>query len=197
MLACFSYQILKLRLMKVSFLFVLFGILSITSISCEPVFSEKIEERWEVSRIKDSSDCAVLTRFFELKYGIPNGLLLAIAKVESRCQPWAVNHRCVSKYFKNMDEAAQYVSHLEKTHKNISIGFMQINWPVHRFSFSNLTEAFTPYTNVQFAAELLCRLYKRYGSWEMAVCWYNPKNKKPNLKYWKKVQANWIYIRNS
>ncbi|MDR1208280.1 MAG: transglycosylase SLT domain-containing protein [Holosporales bacterium] len=145
----------------------------------------------KVRRIEDSSDCIELTRYFEKKYNIPDGLLLAIANVESTRRPWAVNNFKESRYFDSLDDAVEYIRHLEKSHQlSISVGFMQVNWAVHKSNFKSIREAFTPFHNVEFAAKLLVSLYLRFGSWEQAIMWYNPCGTKPNYEYLKKIRKN-------
>jgi hypothetical protein len=138
-----------------------------------------------------SSDCVELTQYFEHKYGIPNGLLLAIANVESTKRPWAVNNFKESRYFKSQNEAIQYIRTLKESEQSsISVGFMQVNWMVHKNNFNSLEEAFTPFHNIEFAAKLLVSLHLRFGSWERAVMWYNPRGSQPNYEYLRKVSAH-------
>lgn len=144
------------------------------------------------------ADCAAVARYFEQLYDIPKGLLLAIAKVESNCRPWAVNHRSKSCYFSTLDEAEQYIAQLDfRSNPSISIGCMQINWRVHNIQFASLKEALMPYRNIQFAALLLVGLYQRFGSWEKAVAWYNPMGTKPNMIYKNKVWRSWRNLKTA
>ncbi|MDR0632836.1 MAG: transglycosylase SLT domain-containing protein [Holosporales bacterium] len=145
---------------------------------------------------KATHDCKEIIHFFEKKYGIPQGLLAAIAAVESGRRLWAINMRRKSFYCRNLQEAMNVMS-CAKGHPNVSIGYMQINWNVHKNSFKNLETAFTPYYNIKLAAQLLRKLYQRRGSWENAVRWYNPKNKKPNDLYLKHVKKFWTYEKAS
>jgi hypothetical protein len=141
--------------------------------------------------MENSCDCVELTQYFEKKYNIPNGLLLAIACVESTKRPWAVNNFRESRYFDTKNDACRYIKILEQTRQlSISVGFMQINWIVHKSNFKNLNQAISPYYNVKFAAELLSSLYKRYGSWEKAIAWYNPKGNHPNYEYLQKIRRH-------
>lgn len=134
--------------------------------------------------LKESLDCSELIRYFERRYDIPTGLLAAIAWVESRGHLWAINNLSSSRYCKSQEEAIIYVRQLERSNQpSISIGCMQVNWQVHKDQFADLNEALTPYYNIKFAAKLLKSLYKRFGSWEKAIGWYNPKGNKPNRTY--------------
>ncbi|MDR1597618.1 MAG: transglycosylase SLT domain-containing protein [Holosporales bacterium] len=148
-----------------------------------------------IEGIKRSSDCRQLTRHFELKYGIPQGLLLAIANVESTMSPWAVNNYYNSRYFSSLDDAVMYIDQLEKQRQlSISVGYMQINWMAHKSEFKSIREALTPYKNIEFAAKLLHSLYERFHSWDLAIMWYNPKGNKPNHEYLEKVRKHQSYF---
>lgn len=134
--------------------------------------------------LKESKDYAKIIHHFEAKYNMPPGLLSAIAWVESRGQLWAINNLVSSRYCRTQEEAIVYVKQLERTSQpSISVGCMQINWHVHKDQFRSLNEALTPYYNIKFAAKLLTSLRKRFGSWEKAIGWYNPKGNKPNQEY--------------
>jgi hypothetical protein len=144
---------------------------------------------------KTTHDCGKIIQFFEKKYRIPKGLLAAIASVESGQKLWAINASRKSFYCQNLQEAMTVMS-LKQDRKNVSIGYMQINWNVHKNSFKDLKTAFTPYYNIKFAVRLLLRLYKKTGSWEDAVRWYNPRKQKPNESYLKKVKKHWVYAQS-
>lgn len=140
----------------------------------------------------ETTDPQTIIEYLEARLKIPPGLLGAIARVESLHRPWAVNAGRTSRYFKTSQQAVEYVAGLERQRvKNISIGFMQINWNVHKSKFSDLNEAFAPYYNIRFAAILLKSLYHRFGSWEKAIGWYNPKGRKQNDVYLRKVLRYW------
>lgn len=142
------------------------------------------KQKTEKELLKESKDYAKIIHHFEAKYHIPSGLLSAIAWVESRGQLWAINNLVSSRYCQSQEEAIVYVKQLERTSQpSISIGCMQINWHVHKDQFRSLNEALTPYYNIKFAAKLLMSLRKRFGSWEKAIGWYNPKGNKPNQEY--------------
>ncbi|GHS97474.1 hypothetical protein AGMMS50296_4470 [Alphaproteobacteria bacterium] len=152
--------------------------------------SKKEDPEEEIN--ENSSDCEKIIKHFEKKYKIPEGLLLAIAQVESICRPWAVNNFFTSCYFYTQDSALKHIQNLEKAPQlSLSVGCMQINWKAHQKEFKDVSEALQPYTNIQFAAKLLRNLFGRYGSWEEAIRWYNPANRKPNDFYLKKVKRHW------
>lgn len=146
-----------------------------------------------VPGLEGSDDFLAIVAAFEEQFNIPRGLLLAIATVESTRRALAVHNFRGSRYFSSLPEAINYVQQHEKTYsRSISIGYMQINWRVHKNKFSSLREAFSPYHNVRAAVEILLSLYRRFGSWEKAIGWYNPKGGKWNGVYFQKVRRHWI-----
>lgn len=146
-----------------------------------------------VPALEGSDDFLAIVAAFEEQFNIPRGLLLAIATVESTRRALAVHNFRGSHYFSSLPEAINYVQQHEKTYaRSISIGYMQINWRVHKNKFSSLREAFSPYHNVRAAVEILLSLYRRFGSWEKAIGWYNPKGGKWNGVYFQKVLRHWI-----
>ena len=140
--------------------------------------------------ITDSLSCQKLADTFEKKYGIPSHLLQTISMVESRHSPWAINYKRRSFIFRTRQEALNHINtHFSYSIPNINIGCMQVNWKAHHKHFSSLSEGFSPYYNVQYAASLLLRLCTKFGSWEKAILHYNGSSKKHI--YQKKVIRLW------
>lgn len=139
-----------------------------------------------------TTNCQQLTAFFEKKYGIPQHLLLAICRVESRCRPWAVYCNGASKHFRTRKQALDYV---RSSSGNIQVGCMQIDIRSHQQNFKSLEAMITPYYNVEFSAKLLKRLYKRYKSWERAVAFYNAASPVAQARYCKLVSRQLAYLR--
>ncbi len=144
------------------------------------------------SNLKDSLNCATLIEHFEKKYDIPHKLLWAIARVESKERPWAVYARGRSHFFSSKESAVAHVEKLKaKGAKNINVGCMQINLQSHGGKFKTLSEAFMPYTNIEYAAKLMKRLYNQYGSWEEAVRYYHSASSVFNVAYKHRVYSHW------
>lgn len=144
--------------------------------------------------LEKSDDFVAIVEAFEKHFDIPRGLLLAIATVESMRRALAVHNFQGSRYFSSLADAVDYVNeHERKYGRSISIGYMQINWHVHKDKFNSLQEAFSPYHNVRAAVEILLKLYRRHGSWEKAIGWYNPKGGKWNRVYFQKVRRSWSF----
>lgn len=169
---------------------VLFLFVALQSFGCKDVFGSISSVTTHNHNSNFSKD---LLKFFEKKYNIPKGLLSAICYVESRNNPWVFNSRGVSYRFSSKNEA---LKSLERIHKNgfqnNHIGCMQINWPSHKRNFKNIDQLLIPYNNIEYAAKLLVKGYKKNGSWEKAVQYYNssPKIYK-SISYQEKVFRIW------
>ena len=138
----------------------------------------------------DSLDTIIEKNEFE--YGIPKGLLKSIANVESNMSAFAVNASRRTHFFKKKDEAHNFIqSKLKNGCKNISVGCLQIHYHAHKRNFSSLNDMLDPLKNVEYAAKLLSSLYKKYGSWEVAVKRYHAGSPKRNVSYCKKVMTKY------
>ena len=124
----------------------------------------------------------------EKKYHIPHNLLWSIAKVESHINPFAI-HIAGKAYFpKTSIEAEQIIeAAIRRGITNIDIGLMQVNLKYHGKNFRNIHEMLEVNKNLDYAAILLCRLYKTYGGWWAAVQHYHSSKPEHHLKYARKV----------
>lgn len=135
-------------------------------------------------------DCAQIIKKHEAQHNIPDQLLGAIAHVESKQHPWAVNAQGKSRFFKSKEAAVAHVDTLKKKKvKNIGVGCMQINLSAHKFK--SLDIALDPENNIAYAAKLIRRLYDQYGSWDVAVRYYHTSNPKYNQAYKARVYRVW------
>lgn len=141
-----------------------------------------------------STNCPKIIAYFEKKYGIPEKLMLAIARVESRCRPWAVHHNGASHQFRHVTKALNF---LETATGNIQIGCMQLDIRSHGRRFRTTEMMMTPYYNIEFAAKLLRRLYKRYGSWERAVSFYHAASPTAQKAYCRKITKQLDLLRGN
>lgn len=106
----------------------------------------------------------------EVKHGIPENLLMAIAHFESNKSAYAVNARGRGHFFKTKEQAAAFIDKLVKEgYKNINVGCMQLNYAAHRKRFKSLEDMLEPEKNIAYAARLLVSLKRSHGSWERAV----------------------------
>ena len=142
--------------------------------------------------LKDLADYQTITAYFEKKYGIPDKLLAAIAIVESKKSPWAINAEGRSRFFHTKEEAVKHVQYLkQKGVRNINIGYMQINLQSHGRHFKTVGDLLTPYDNIAYAAQLIKKLYRQYGSWGLAVRFYHSGSSVYNIPYQNRVLKAW------
>lgn len=142
----------------------------------------------------------------EKAHGIPHGLLLAIAKIESGqynakikkrvvC-PWAVNAEGTGTYYASKADALKAVKALRKQGKtNFDVGLMQVNWHHHGENLPSLEQAFDPHVNITYAARFLKNLKESLGSWEKAVSHYHSAHPEFHIPYRRKVLNAWQEIR--
>ncbi|CAO5683113.1 MAG: hypothetical protein HEEMFOPI_00850 [Holosporales bacterium] len=142
--------------------------------------------------IKHSASCRDVIKNLEKTYGIPDNLLYAIAHVESKIHPWAVNAQGKSRFFQTKDQAVHFAQSLKRKNvKNIGVGCMQINLSSHGKKFKSLSDAFDPHQNIAYSAKFLKSLYDRFGSWERAVEFYHTANPLYNAPYRARVYRVW------
>ena len=154
-----------------------------------------------LNNYQDNLQCEYLAKDAEIRYGLPENILLSISRVESgyqkvdgviRAWPWTLNAGGDSAYFKTKDDALHSLKkRIKKGVTNIDIGCMQLNFRWHKGFFSNLSDMISPVKNVDYAARFLKKLHKRHGSWEKAVKYYHSSKSKYNVKYYRKVKAVW------
>jgi hypothetical protein len=137
------------------------------------------------------NDCKMLISQHESQNNIPNGLLAAIANVESGFGPYAVNCNGASYQFSNLKDAKAYVDNLRSRGIiDINIGPLQINYAYHQTKFANASSILDPYKNITYAAKYLAYLYKFHGySWEKAVRFYHSPVDKYQKIYIAKVMG--------
>lgn len=124
----------------------------------------------------------------ELKHGIPENLLLAIAHFESNRSPFAVNAQGRGFYFKTKEEAASFIDNLAAQGvRNMNVGFMQLNYPSHRKRFKSAEDMLDVKQNIAYAAKLLKALYAKTGNWEKAVELYKGGYCDSSTSYRKKI----------
>lgn len=140
------------------------------------------------------TNCPKIIAYFEKKYGIPQHLMMAIARVESRCRPWAIHHNGASLQFRQPQKALAF---LKTATGNIQIGCMQLDISSHSRRFKTTEMMMAPYHNIEFAAKLLKRLYKRHGSWERAVSFYHAASPKAQKAYCKRIAKQLAQLKDT
>jgi len=150
------------------------------------VFKAEAEEPRETLR---------LIREAELRYSIPNNLLLSIAKVESGIRPYILNAQGKIFAFSTKQEAEEKIVNLvENGVNNIDIGIMQINLRWHGEKFNSFGELLDPATNIDYAARYLASLYKKHETWLKAVRMYHSATPVHHKKYSKTVILSWLEL---
>ena len=129
----------------------------------------------------------------EKQHNIPSGLLLAIAKVESNVEAYALNIQGKPVIKNNKPQAASLVYEaLEEGITNIDVGVMQLNVKWHKENFSSIKEMLDPKKNIEYAASFLLKLHKKDGDWHKAVRFYHSSTHEYHRKYSKKITLAWI-----
>lgn len=182
------FKVVSLILSKIScgcktivHIFITFSLLCAT-----PAYASKLVKQIPVT-IKE-----ILNKS-EKEHNIPAGLLTAIAKVESRFNPYALNLAGKSLIAKNSEEAEIIIQKaITQGIDNIDIGIMQLNMRWHQSNFSSFQEMLDPKANIKYAAAFLSSLYQQYGDWHTAVRYYHSRTPKHYRKYSRKVTLAWV-----
>ena len=130
--------------------------------------------------------------------GIPPGLLLAIALVETgrsdprtgRYEPWPWSWNVEGEPGlapSRQAAVAQVRALLGAGRRSIDIGCMQVNLLHHPDAFSGPEEGFDPATNVRYAIRFLKSLHARSGSWGQAIADYHSADELRGATYQRKV----------
>lgn len=160
------------------------------------VISDKSKVRSNGKQHNNGMLDTVLSKL-ETEFGLPRGLLRAIAKIESNYNIYAINAGGHGHYFKTAEEAASFVNdYLNQGKKNISIGCLQLLYTVHKQAFGNsVINMLDPNRNAGYAAKYLRDLKKRYGNWETAVKRFHSANPRYGEIYLNKV-LNTGYVKD-
>ncbi|WP_270938357.1 transglycosylase SLT domain-containing protein, partial [Falsiroseomonas oryzae] len=131
--------------------------------------------------------------------GIPAGLLLAIARVESGraapgggIAPWpfALNAGGTGRYPETKAAAIAQVEALRAQGvRSVDVGCMQVNLFFHPDAFPDLDAAFDPPRNVAYAVRFLRELHARTGNWAEAVAQYHSAEPGRGLAYHSRVRV--------
>jgi hypothetical protein len=115
----------------------------------------------------------------ETQYGMPAGLLKAIARVESsgspygdvaKPWPWTLNVGGAGHYYPNKEAALTALQGFKaESDVNIDVGCMQISLRHHPNAFPDLATALDPAANVGYGALFLAALHDRSGDWMVAA----------------------------
>jgi len=131
--------------------------------------------------------------------GLPNGLLLAIARVESGrprpgggIAPWpfAINAGGESRFPSTRIAAIAEVEAFRASGvRSVDVGCMQVNLLHHPNAFPDLDAAFDPARNVAYAVRFLRELRGRTGNWAEAIAQYHSAEPGRGLSYHARVNV--------
>lgn len=130
------------------------------------------------ARADDSDLCLDAIAKQETQFGMPAGLLKAIARVESsgspygdisKPWPWTLNVGGAGHYYPTKEEAlAALQTYKAESTVNIDVGCMQISLRHHPNAFPDLATALDPAANVAYGALFLKGLYDKSNDWMIA-----------------------------
>lgn len=150
-------------------------------------------------RLAQAQDCTALASAAGAGQGLPEGLLPAIAMVESGHTdkagthapwPWTLNEGGKSSFFDTKAEALAYLENAVASGvTNIDVGCMQLNWKWHASAFASLGDMLDPAQNTRYAARFMHELQSRLGSWEVATAAYHSTDPDRGQAYLHKVAA--------
>lgn len=130
--------------------------------------------------------------------GLPNGLLPAIARVESgtrtdqgrRAWPWTLNQGGDGSFHATKAEALAHLDGILATGvRNVDLGCMQLNWRWHGDAFPDAATMMDPQHNTRYAAAFLKDLHAKHGSWTQAIAHYHSADPRRGAAYAAKVAA--------
>jgi hypothetical protein len=138
----------------------------------------------------------------EVRYGIPQGLLLAIGLVESGRRdeqtgrrepwPWTLNAEGEPHFFETKQQSVAWVRQAqERGVRSIDVGCAQVNLMHHANAFASLEAAFDPSDNADYAARFLKQLHDgtAAGDWMTAAGQYHSQTPELADEYRRQVQA--------
>lgn len=135
----------------------------------------------------------------QVRYGIPDNLLLAIGLQEAGRQiggkltvwPWTANSHGKGAFFGSKAALESWVRSKQATGtRSIDVGCMQINQKWHAGQFASLEEATDPAANVDYAARYLRGLYAETGDWWQAAGRYHSSTEQYKDLYLAKLAQN-------
>ena len=147
------------------------------------------------------NSCEAVASEAEEAFSLPEGILTAIARVESgrkmqdggyKAWPWTINDNGKGLFFDTRQSAIDYINKQEELNNTgIDIGCMQISVKWHAHAFSSHASMLEPYTNIAYAAIFLEELYQNHGEWDLAIKHYHSAETQKNVPYLQKVNAVW------
>ena len=158
-----------------------------------------------VTRTGDNGLCVREILLAQMKYQIPDNLLLGIGLQESGLYrdgaltvwPFTANAEGKGAYFDTAGQAVDWVNaRRAEGITSIDLGCMQINMHWHPDAFDSVADGFNPARNVEYAAAYLSRLHKARGDWLAAAGAYHSGTPELGQAYLAKLRQN-IQVANT
>lgn len=115
--------------------------------------------------------CVAAARAAEAVADLPDGLLVAVAVVESALHPYAVGSERDARYARSTAQAKAAARAMAPGARSVSGGCFQVNIGVH--ARDGAAWVFDPAESATFAAQLLNTLRARHGGWAAALAAYH------------------------
>ena len=123
------------------------------------------------------------------RHGVPADLMLALGHAESGWKAFAVNSAGASHFPDTEAEAVALVlSEQARGIDSIDVGCGQINLRWHADAFADLSEAFDPERNAEYAARFLAELKAAHGDWTTAVARYHSSDPEAQQIYLDRIE---------
>ena len=153
------------------------------------------------SRLSPFSLCEAAIARVQAARDLPDGLLPALARVESgrpdavgaaRPWPWTIDVEGQGRFFTTKAEAVAAVRALQDIGvRSIDVGCLQVNLMYHPTAFASLDQAFDPTANAAYAAHFLVALHARDNDWTHAIASYHSETPRLGVAYRTRVMAIW------
>lgn len=144
-------------------------------------------------------DCEALAIAAGRAEGLPEGLLPAIARVESgrgtgdggrRAWPWTLNEGGDGSFYADKATAMEHLNAVvDAGTTNVDVGCMQLNYKWHHKAFPSLEAMMDPVANTAYAARFVKELSKQVGSFEEATKVYHSFDPVRGANYLEKVMS--------
>lgn len=128
----------------------------------------------------------------EADHGLPHGLLLALALVESGTNvagerhpwPWSLNSNGHAWRFASRSEALEGLERLLLAgYASVDLGALQVNLYWHGEDVGEFAHGLDPERNARISARFLKELQRQFGSWDAAVRHYHSYNPVHQQRY--------------
>lgn len=150
----------------------------------------------------DDPVCEQAGRIAERAHALPDGLLLAIGRVESGRWdaargrtvpwPWTIDANGDGRRYDSKAQAVAAAASLRAAGTPyVDVGCFQIDLTYHPDAFPDLDQAFDPYANADYAGRFLADLHMRAGTWDDAVAAYHSLQPDRGTAYRQRVFAVW------